>query len=143
MKKASVQKAAALALGMTVASSAMAWGWWDNDKDHNDERGYAEHCMENGKHRGHMKGWFHGDKEQLVSRELTVDQVQTLVEARLIRMGNDNIKVGQVTANDDGYSVTIVTARSGDLVETIELAKNGMPVAMMERWEKRAEHRKN
>ena len=76
-----------------------------------------------------------------MARELSADQIQTLAEARLIMMGNENLKVGTIKTTEDGYSVSVVTTKSGDLVRTMELAKNGLPMQMVLRMEEREERR--
>lgn len=70
---------------------------------------------------------YHARKggRELMNREFTADQIRTLNEARLIMQGNPNLKVGKVTSTKTGYEVTIVT-QDDSLVETRQLAKNGM-----------------
>ncbi|CAM3416825.1 hypothetical protein [Parendozoicomonas haliclonae] len=150
MKKSGFGKigqVAVIATTMTFAGGAMAWGWGNNDgegRGHRDGRGY--HQMQNG---GCDMGGFHGagmrggmDRwQERLDRELTAEQVTTLAEARLIMHGNENIKVGEVKPTSDGYSVSIVTVKSGDLVDTLELAKNGLPLQMVERMEEREKYR--
>ncbi|WP_439135009.1 hypothetical protein [Pseudomaricurvus sp.] len=86
-----------------------------------------------------MMGSHKGMKD-MMSREYTADQIQTLTEARLIMMGNPNLKVGKVTSTDSGYSVAIVT-QDNSLVETKAVAKNGMPEEMYEKILERKEKR--
>ena len=92
-----------------------------------------------------MMGHKH-NPEEMLERELSKDQVRTLVEARLIMKGNENLKVGKVSSNRDGFTVDIVT-RDDSLVKELSLAKNGMPLEMFEhiqqRIEKRNAHRDN
>jgi len=62
-------------------------------------------------------------------RELSADQVRTLAQAHLIRLGNDNLKVGKVTeTKDKSYEVQIVT-KDNSLVNVVEISRvTGMPV---------------
>lgn len=91
-------------------------------------------------HRSH-KGCEKAAKSQkMLERTLTADQVWTLAEARLLKRGNDNLKVGSITENDDGFVMTIVT-RDDSLVKEVELARNGMPKEKFERIQKRMKKR--
>lgn len=55
---------------------------------------------------------------------LTVEKVKAIFEGRLAMHGNDNIKVGDVNAADDGnFTVTIVT-KDGSLVQTLKVDKD-------------------
>ena len=100
--------------------------------------------MSHGKRGEHGRHGMKGLKlKEHMSRSYTADQIRTLNEARLIRMGNPNVKVGQVTPTANGYKVTIVT-KENSLVEELDLAKNGMPLERynmmkkkMDNWEKR------
>lgn len=98
------------------------------------DRGYKEGCDKGpGMMRDHggMMGGHKGMKE-MMDREYTADQIRTLNEARLIMMGNPNLKVGKITQTKTGYTVEIVT-QDESLVETKEVAKNGMPLDMYEK----------
>ena len=64
------------------------------------------------------------------------DEIRTLASARLLMKGNPNVKVGEIKANDKGYSVSIVT-RDDSLVKELTLAKNGMPLERFERIQER------
>ncbi len=68
----------------------------------------------------------------MVNRELTAEQVKDEFQSR---MRNDNLKVGKVVEKDDGYTVSIVTVKSGDLVRELKVARNGMPAHVKERFE--------
>ena len=133
MRGSKARKAAVLVIGITVAGSAMAWGWGDKDGGGYRHQGRPEIMGFCGMQGGMGPGG--GPFADKLDRELSASQIQTLAEARLIRMGNENLKVGKVTPTDNGYSVSIVTVKSGDLVQSFDLAKNGLPVRMMERWE--------
>ncbi len=86
-----------------------------------------------------MMGHKHNPRDML-ERELSKDQVRTLVEARLIMKGNENLKVGKVSSSRDGFKVDIVT-RDDSLVEELALAKNGMPLKMFEHIQRRVDKR--
>jgi hypothetical protein len=71
-----------------------------------------------------MGGWMlRGDLN------LTVEKVKDIFEGRIAMHGNDNIKVGEVKALEDGnFTVTIVT-QDGSLVQTLTVDKDtGRPV---------------
>jgi hypothetical protein len=84
-----------------------------------------------------MMGHKH-NPEEMLERELSKDQVRTLVEARLIMKGNENLKVGKVSSSRDGFKVDIVT-RDDSLVKELELAKNGMPLKVFEHIKERVD----
>lgn len=90
-----------------------------------------------GKHGGPFKA-HHMEPEEMLARELSKDQIRTLIEARLIMKGNDNLKVGKVSSTRTGFDVAIVT-KDDSLVEELELAKNGMPLKKYERLQERLE----
>ena len=136
MKSAQVRKISAVVIGLTVAGSAIAWG------GHDGGRSKSEHHM--GRYEKFNGGCGMGrwlGRDELMARELSAEQIQTLAEARLIMMGNENLKVGTIKTTEDGYSVSVVTTKSGDLVRTMELAKNGLPMQMVLRMEEREERR--
>ena len=139
MKKTTLV-ATALATVFT-ASSAFAW-WGDHDKGEHGRksagcsREYREHKGGKGHHA--MKGQKFREH---MNRELSAAEVKTLQEARLIYQNNPNIKVGEVTATDSGYKVTIVT-QDNSLVGELNLAKNGMRLERFEAVQKRMESRK-
>lgn len=55
----------------------------------------------------------------------------TLAEARLIRLNNENLKLGEVTSNEEGgYTVTILSANN-DLVSRVKLNEAGFPELKM------------
>lgn len=74
------------------------------------------------------------DEERQAKREafiaenaLTLDEVTTLAQAKMIRLNNDNLKLGKVTSNDEGgYTVTILSTND-DLVSRIKLNEAGFP----------------
>ncbi|WP_263081740.1 hypothetical protein [Endozoicomonas sp. Mp262] len=143
MKK-TIMMAAALATALST-SSAFAW-WGDNDNNDGKSGGgcYGGHQMHQGQkgHHGRHGTRGPGMKEQM-NRSYTADETRTLAEARLLRKGNPNLKVGEVIPTDNGYKLTIVT-KDNSLVKERELAKNGMPLERynaikkrMDAWESR------
>ena len=98
----------------------------------------SEHRAKAGQ-RGH-KGKHGQIGKQMMAREFTADQIETLSKAKLIMRGNPNLKLGEVTSTDSGYKVTIVT-QDNSLVEERKLARNGMPVEKFEQMQKRLERR--
>jgi len=73
----------------------------------------------------------------MLKRQMSKNDIVILTEAKLIKKGNPNVKLGTVTQSPSGFTVTIVTKKSGDLVRTVKLAPNGLP----EHVAKRLEHR--
>ena len=58
---------------------------------------------------------------------LTLEEVTTLAQAKMIRLNNDKLKLGEVVNNDEGgYTVTILT-NNDDLVSRIKLNEAGFP----------------
>ncbi|OUR66486.1 hypothetical protein A9Q77_11280 [Marinomonas sp. 42_23_T18] len=58
---------------------------------------------------------------------LTLDEVTTLAQAKIIRLNNDKLKLGEVSNNDEGgYTVTILSTNN-DLVSRIKLNEAGFP----------------
>jgi len=97
-----------------------------------------EHAREGGRGYGrdgggeNMRGRMgRGDRALEIDRHLTPEQVRDIVAGRLAMSGNTNLKVGKVTAKEEGViSVEIVT-KTGALVDTNEIStKSGRPVAM-------------
>ena len=78
----------------------------------------------------------------MLEREFNADQIRTLMEARLLMKGNENLKVGPISKGRDGFIVTIVT-QDDSLVDELEVAANGMPKDAFEHIQKRIQkHRK-
>ncbi|GAA4902109.1 hypothetical protein GCM10023333_40220 [Ferrimonas pelagia] len=133
--------AAVLAATTAVAAPVIAS---DGEHQMKGERGERAHYMkgergERGKHQ--MKGKRGHDRAQMqqrFDREFSQEEIQTLAEARLIMKGNDNLQIGAVEPTAEGYTISIVTKAEGALVETREVARNGMP---MERYTKALEHK--
>ena len=112
------------------ASSAFAVGG-NNDKYNCQGMRSGHHAMK-GEHskRGKMPN------QKVMNQVFTAAQIRTLNEARLIMKGNPNLKVGDVTAIDNGYRVTIVT-KDNSLVKEREVAKNNMPLERYKAIQKR------
>ena len=103
------------------ASSTLAMAGDDDRQNcHGSRSGHHTMKGEQGK-RGRMPS------QAEMNREFSAEQIRTLNEARLIMHGNPNLKVGEVTATDNGYRITIVT-KDNSLVEEREVAKNNMPM---------------
>lgn len=97
------------------------------------ERGKKHHALDFG-----LGGKM--NKKEMLEREFSSEQIRTLVEARLLMKGNENLKVGKISSAGDGYSVAIVT-QDDSLVKELDLAANGMPKEMYEKIQKRMEKR--
>lgn len=66
-----------------------------------------------------------------VDKKLTTDQVRDIVEGRLAMRGNPNLKVGKVTAKEDGVVTVDITTKTGALVDTQEIStKTGLPTKL-------------
>ncbi len=101
-----------VAAGATAFTASAGWGKHRDHCDH-DRHGYG---MEYEGKRG-----FFGKPDL----DLSAEQVQTLVEAKMILRGNDRLKVGQVREKDDNtYLVDIVTV-DDSLVKQIEIERDG------------------
>ena len=109
-----------------------------------EDRGYNKDCERGHKSRMHHDSFGFGGKmnrKEMFEREFNADQIRTLMEARLLMKGNDNLKVGQISKDGDGFTVAIVT-QDNSLVDELELAANGMPRDKYERIKKHMEKRK-
>ncbi|PJE78451.1 hypothetical protein CI610_02612 [invertebrate metagenome] len=111
--------ATVLSVGTAFAGSGNYYGGNGNNDSH--------HCQRMGSgyhHQGMHRGNYMGNQKDF-DRSYTADEIRTLSEARLIRQGNPNLKVGKVVPTESGYKVTIVT-KDNSLVEERKIAKNGM-----------------
>lgn len=87
-------------------------------------------------HRPEMGGMDFPRGREMLERELSSDQIRILMEARLIMKGNPNLQVGDIKTTASGFSVNIVT-KDKSLVETLELAKNGLPKDLADHMQER------
>lgn len=125
---------ASLLTGCLAATPLLAE---DHGKGHGCDR---ERSM---KHHAFGGGFSMGgkmNKKEMFEREFSADQIRTLMEARLLMKGNENLKVGKIASAGDGYTVSIVT-QDDSLVKELNLAANGMPQEMYEKVQKRMENR--
>lgn len=107
-------------VGFTAVNANANWGG---------QRGYCNQSdMSNGmpvrmKQKGNQGRFMQQDLD------LTIDEAKILMQAHLIRRGNDRLKVGSVTEKSDtSYLVKIVTL-DDSLVREIEIDRNtGRPV---------------
>ncbi len=65
---------------------------------------------------------FAGD-QAAVDAKLTVAKVKTLLEAKLIRQGNERLKVGKVVEKDAKTITAEIVTVDGSLVQTLEIDK--------------------
>lgn len=72
----------------------------------------------------HHRAWV---KRVNSDTPLTKEQIETLMEARLIRRGNPNVKLGEVQEVGENFAVTIVT-QDNALVRELTLNPTGWPV---------------
>lgn len=59
-----------------------------------------------------------------LSKDLTVEGVTKFLDQRLSYMGNDRLKVGEVTAKDDGTIIAEIVTVDGSLVQKMEFDRN-------------------
>jgi len=123
MMKKSLLVATVLA---TTLSTGLALAERGDGEREGCKRGHWGHHGNKGFHRG----------AEMMEREFTAEQIRTLVEARLLMKGNENLQIGQIIPTDTGYTITIVT-QDGSLVEEKEVAMNGMPLKLYERIKER------
>lgn len=99
------------------------------------ERGYSKHFGKQGdispEHEERMaeKAERRQEKREayIEKHALTLEEMTTLAEARLIRLNNESLKLGEVTSNDEGgYTVTILSTNN-DLVSRVKLNEAGFP----------------
>ena len=63
-----------------------------------------------------------------IDLKLTTDQLRDIVAGRLALSGNHNLKVGKVTAKEDGVAAVEIVTKTGALVDSLELStKTGRP----------------
>mgnify|MGYP001582615422 FL=1 len=62
-------------------------------------------------------------EQAAVERNLTVEKVKTFLEARLIRHGNERLKVGKVAEKDAKTITAEIVTVDGSLVQTLEIDK--------------------
>ncbi|MGO1118218.1 hypothetical protein ACTL6U_05925 [Rhodovibrionaceae bacterium A322] len=78
-------------------------------------------------------GWG-GERET----PLTVEQVRTLGEAFLIRRGNENLKIGQITEKEGNVALVQIVTKDDSLVKEVEInTMTGWPVGMEKRMKDR------
>ena len=77
--------------------------------------------------RGHMgwdgddrgRGFYRGERS---NADVSQDEAKAMIELRVSR--NPYLKVGKVTANDDGFEIQVVTKKGGDLVNRLQIEKS-------------------
>jgi hypothetical protein len=75
-----------------------------------------------------------------VDRDLTADQIRDIVEGRLAKSGNDNLKVGKITAKGDDIVALDITTKTGAIVSTREISmRTGLPVGAEQRCDRMVE----
>jgi hypothetical protein len=114
----------ALALiGLTTMAMA------DDDRN-DDRRGWCQKGGPNGKMmRGHhgggmgfgMMGGPRFMKDGKYDLKLTPERVKEIMEGRLAWRGNDNLKVGEVTTDQDGNIIAQLVTKDNSLVETFKV----------------------
>ncbi|MET0029694.1 MAG: hypothetical protein ABW101_18835 [Candidatus Thiodiazotropha sp.] len=111
---------AASSLFAVVSAADAGWGGYQGRCDRAAMGDYAGPGMMNGM----------GKKGQPMNRnlDLSADEAKTLVAARLIMRGNDRLKVGQVTEQDENtYLVDIVTVDDSLVRQVAVDRNNGLP----------------
>jgi hypothetical protein len=110
-------------VGFTAVNANAYWGG---------QRGYCNQSgMTNGMPMRMKQNGPKGQKGRFMRQDLdlSIDEAKILMQAHLIRRGNDRLKVGKVTVKDDTtYLVQIVTV-DDSLVREMEVDRNtGRPV---------------
>ncbi len=127
-----------LLIASILTSTLAATPLWADDKhrDRGCERGNKHHAS--GPEGFGLGGKM--NKKEILERKFNAEQIRTIIEARLLMRGNENLKIGKIIKADDGYAVTIVT-QDDSLVKELALAANGMPRDKYEKIQKRIEKR--
>lgn len=136
-----MKKTLLIASMLTTALAAAPLMAGDHGKDNDCDRKQHSHSMKH--HEFGLQGLGMGGKinrKEMLEREFSRDEIRTLMEARLLLKGNENLKVGKISDAKNGYTVTIVT-QDNSLVKELELANNGMPKDMYEKIQKHIEKR--
>ncbi len=122
MKKLPFFTAAAIAFGLSTSAVA------------NTSSAHSPHeCQHRGVQVEHHKPsgrFIEARKKQLEDREFTKSQLETLLHARLIMLGNDNLKLGSIEKDKDGYYRVDIVTQNGSLVSRRVLGKNSLPVSI-------------
>ena len=71
---------------------------------------------------------MHSNKRN--NKELTLKEITTLIQARMLSPKLDSLKIGEINATDAGFNVTIL-AQDNSLVKRIQLNKSGFPERKM------------
>ncbi len=66
----------------------------------------------------HMAKFMKGGNYDL---ELTTERVKDIMEGKIAWMGNDNLKVGEVTTDKDGNIIAKLVTKDNSLVETFKV----------------------
>ena len=69
---------------------------------------------------GQMMGMMGGQQSQVVDKNLSIEDVKTLMSAKLIMMGNKRLKVGKVTEKDADTIVAEIVTVDNSLVHSVE-----------------------
>ncbi|UCF31421.1 MAG: hypothetical protein JSV26_03110 [bacterium] len=62
------------------------------------------------------------EDRRALDANITMEEARHLVESRVSR--NPYLTLGEVTENEDGYEVQVVTKKGGELVNRIQVEKN-------------------
>jgi hypothetical protein len=126
----------ALVSALLASGTALALDSGKDGRKNCDHRGPGSELRRD--HHGFGPGKM--DRKEMLQRKFSADEVRTLVSARLLMRGNDNLQVGEIKATDNGYDVQIVT-KDNSLVEELQLAPNAMPLKMYEKIQERLQQR--
>lgn len=87
------------------------------------------------------RGQENGPARPMIDKHLTTDQVRDFVQGRLAMDDNPNLKVGKVTAKEEGIVAVDIVTKTGALVETREIStRTGLPAKLEARLEERRGH---
>jgi hypothetical protein len=76
-----------------------------------------------------------GPERSTIDKKLSLDQVRDIVAGRLAMEGNANLKVGKVTAKEDGVATAEIVTKTGALVDTRDIStRTGLSVEQERRF---------
>ncbi len=140
----SILKTLAVVSAVTVGGAVIAHQSFAADFERGHGRGHGWNPAECGQYMGdgyHGNGMHRGMHHMGMMRNydpdrvLSADDIRVLTQAHLIRMGNPNLKVGDIKTVNDGNFMVRIVAKDGSIVNEQILDKStGMPTEMMKRY---------
>lgn len=79
-----------------------------------------------------------------IDKDLNVDQVRDIVEGRIAKMGNSNLKVGDLAETSDNTVLVDIVTQDDSLVQTVEIStRTGRPAGAERHFGRMMHERKN